>query len=503
MIVLHVAQGGTYLEMQKYTTEVIRTLQKKFVSRVRDFRGQISTKKLYRVIGLRMYLPRFGCYLLKDMEVKFDNMIVASRSVNLEWHGSLKPNQKIIVDHIMHLYRPEATAEGRAGGILNLEAGQGKTFVALGLIAKLQRATIVIVHNTSILRQWIKELKQAFPKAKIGSLSGDQKTIGDIQVAVINSLIRPEIALSASKSINARDYFRQFDFVIFDEAHEYCSDSRSQVFTICQRQYMLGLSATPDERLDKLDRIAHWNIGPVIVAKELAGFSSQECKFTAEVTRLKYYGPDEFTRHILNEANDMASIPKIINQIAEDDERTAVVLEQIDYLLGFNHYVFVFADRRSYLEMLGCRLDKRHNQHIYCLLGGASEEEMEKTELNARVILTTYQYMGTGKSIPKMDALVLATPRKSKSKQFIGRIFRLGGNPGVMRRIIDIVDMRTVLKNQWYERRKYYEEHEIEIVELAKGPKVPDLKISKDCHEEDSSYHQIEHVHPKDGPISG
>ena len=466
-LVLHVAQGGTYLEMQNMS--VVREMQKKFVTKTRDFRGTIKTRKLYRVIGLRLYLPRFGCYRLPDVE--FDNMIVAAKPCpELNWeNGSLKPNQRLVVDHIMATsYSPESVKQGSSGLILNLEAGQGKTFVAIGLISRLKRNTLIVVHNTGILAQWVREIRKAFPAVTIGSLSGSEKSSGPVQVAVINSLLRPEIAMNNQTNLNARDYFRQFDFVIFDEAHEYCSEGRSHIFSVCQRTYMLGLSATPDERLDKQDKVAHWNIGPVLEARKLPGFSTTECKFEAQVTRLKFYGSDEYTQHLINDASDMVSVPKMINQIIEDPDRTTVVLDQVDRLLQHNHYVFVFADRRSYLEMLGGRLAERYAEWqtpVYCLLGGASEQSIVETELNARVILTTYQYMGTGKSIPKMDALVLATPRKSKSKQFIGRIFRLGGNQGVVRRIVDIVDMRTVLKNQWYERKKYYEEHAIEIIE--------------------------------------
>jgi hypothetical protein len=66
--------------------------------------------------------------------------------------------------------------------------------------------------------------------------------------------------------------------------------------------------------------------------------------------------------------------------------------------------------------------------------------------------------MGTGCSIPKMDALVLVTPRKKKSKQFAGRIFRLGSDYSITRKIYDVVDWRTHMKGQWYERNKYYKE---------------------------------------------
>jgi superfamily II DNA or RNA helicase len=99
------------------------------------------------------------------------------------------------------------------------------------------------------------------------------------------------------------------------------------------------------------------------------------------------------------------------------------------------------------------------------LMGGATAESMEEAQLNSNVILTTYAFMGTGVSIPKMDALILATPRKSKSRQYINRIFRLGGDYASVRKIVDIVDWSTHMKSQWYLRKKYYDEKKYPITE--------------------------------------
>ena len=112
--------------------------------------------------------------------------------------------------------------------------------------------------------------------------------------------------------------------------------------------------------------------------------------------------------------------------------------------------------------------DEESYDKVMRLVGGSSSEDMIKAEKKASIILTTYQFMGTGKSIPKMNAIVYATPRKSKSRQFTNRIFRLGSNYEIERQIYDIVDWRTIVKNQWYRRKKYYDEkkYNIETIEI-------------------------------------
>ena len=63
-----------------------------------------------------------------------------------------------------------------------------------------------------------------------------------------------------------------------------------------------------------------------------------------------------------------------------------------------------------------------------------------------------------------MNAVILTTPRKSKAKQIIGRIFRLNKeNSHIKRFIIDIIDNKSILKNQLYSRMEAYKERECTI----------------------------------------
>lgn len=98
------------------------------------------------------------------------------------------------------------------------------------------------------------------------------------------------------------------------------------------------------------------------------------------------------------------------------------------------------------------------NETEYDLLtGGASPERIDQMAKHAKVIFSTYGYLGTGKSIPRMDTIIFYTPHKEGTSQFIGRIFRPGENQAVPRLIIDCVDRGLKLKNQFYTRKKVYD----------------------------------------------
>jgi superfamily II DNA or RNA helicase len=96
------------------------------------------------------------------------------------------------------------------------------------------------------------------------------------------------------------------------------------------------------------------------------------------------------------------------------------------------------------------------NSTLSLLTGGASGEQIAASSERATMIFTTYGYMGTGKSIPKMDTILLLTPRRNGVEQVLGRIFRPGPNDSI-RWIIDIIDWKINLKSQFYERQVVYE----------------------------------------------
>ena len=83
---------------------------------------------------------------------------------------------------------------------------------------------------------------------------------------------------------------------------------------------------------------------------------------------------------------------------------------------------------------------------------------------NARMLLTTYGYAGTGISIDKMTAIVFLTPRRAQMKQIIPRILRRGGDLSITRRIIDIIDKRTPMQYQYGDRSIAYDFYGMQVV---------------------------------------
>lgn len=483
-IIINITRNGTYID--SIPSEITKKIKNYFTLRNKNIMGYFDITNVWYNKGNSLYISRFGAFLLRN---KFDNITynntikLQNPLPNLIYKGQFNGNQEIIFNYIISkIYNQKKLDNGNSGLILNLQAGMGKTFLAMALIGHLKCRTLIVVHNSNMLDQWNKILLEYIPNAKIGLYYGKKKSFGDIVIGVINSLVMDDIKLKDFKSF--REFYDSFDFVIFDESHIYCSKTRSKIFDICQAPYMIGLSATPTEREDSLDKIIHWNLGAVLVADKIEGYTMKNINFKGIVSKIKYTGHPDFIHHLINEKLEMTSVSKMLEQLSQDTYRQkmiiALILEQ--YKKGLN--ILVFADRRIYLEEIRIELEKLSlNSSILTndddlkdleklngletirLVGGSTSLDMDNAKEKKNVILSTYAYMSTGCSIPKLNSLILATPRKSNMKQIINRIFRLGSDYSITREIIDIVDVKISLKNQYQSRKKYYNDMNYEITE--------------------------------------
>lgn len=313
------------------------------------------------------------------------------------------------------------------------------------------RRTFIVVPNSILLKQWFNELTKFFSgipadvRPSIGIYCGTKKETADITVGIINSSLKYD--------------FSSIDLVIFDEVHMYTSPKFHDIFFAAQAPLVLGLTATPSSRLDGFDKIFNWHLGATIECSTIPGWNPADVIFTTKVVKVSYKGPEEYTKCIYSETGEL-SFPLMVNQLVEDPTRNKLIADWALSLYQEGKNVFVFSDRREHLEtiskLLGVEVEFQVDGELVSLMGGASEEQIGRARGSGRIIMTTYKYSGTGLSIDKMNALILATPRKSNLTQIVGRIYRLSGDAKIERVIIDIVDVNTPMKNQYRHRKQTY-----------------------------------------------
>ena len=413
------------------------------------------SKKLYvesRKDG-KIILPRFSKEIL--LKTKFiqsvENKITPGESANIEFIGKPTHNQQIVGDWFIK--------NTPGGHTIKMQAGSGKTFLAMYVMSKLKKKTLIITPQTFLLNQWKENIQQFCPGVTIGEYYGKKKSDGDVVIAIINSIIGPTITIDGAE-IDTKEYMSSFGLVVLDESHTYATDSFSKLYNHIQREYILALSATPDERKYGLDKVSHYWVGHMVDAEKLQGYHIQNTQFTAKIHVVKYHGPPELTVTRINEKTGMPFVPAMISDLISDECRNDLIIEWIKKLMIDKHYLFVFSERREHAKVLASMLGEYDcvDEDTYIVMyGGSSKEDIHTAKTTSSVVFTTYGYSSTGVSIDHMTAMILATPRRSKATQIVGRVFRQNQKfEHIEREIVDIVDANSMLAGQLRDRMVTY-----------------------------------------------
>jgi len=385
---------------------------------------------------------------------------------------NLYNNQILVCDYLMtYIYGPVISKKQTktAGCVLIAPTGEGKTHIMMGMFNRIGGKMLIVVPNKVILEQTVEVAKTAFkndneePLPKVTTFYGENKDVsGNIVIAIVNSLV-----------IQDAYFFDQFTFVAIDEAPNYCSESFSKLFWIAQSKCTMAVTATPNDRVDSFDRMLNYHIGPYVFVQEIPGFIASNDNFKFEFNIIPYVGPYEYTNTELM-SNGGVFYAKMINKLCKDPYRLSLIINRIQTYYRQDRHIYVFCDRRIYCHIIAKILsklesglnmykndiiEKEENNYSYIVMGGVSKEKLREAydvDCKASVVITTYDYLKIGVSIPRMDTMILTSPRRSGLTQIIGRISRRGGDVNKIRIVDDIYDLKTIFRGQLVDRLSAY-----------------------------------------------
>ncbi len=124
--------------------------------------------------------------------------------------------------------------EDKAAVLAN-PAGSGKTVTAIGLMARIDAPTLILVPQRSLVNQWKREIldKTTLTEDQIGEYHGDQKEMNDVTIATYH--------IAGEKTSLFR---REWGLIIFDEVHHIPSKLFRKTANL-QSTRRIGLSASP------------------------------------------------------------------------------------------------------------------------------------------------------------------------------------------------------------------------------------------------------------------
>lgn len=396
--------------------------------------GQTIQYPIYRESTNKIYVPRY--YGIEKFE-KYDKSLLSDgEDISLNFKGNLFDYQVNIVNKFINHVGEEG------GGLLDVEPGKGKTVMALNIISKLNKKTLVIVHKSFLLNQWKERIEQFLPGAKIGHIQGQIVDIEgkDIVIGMLQTL---------STKTFSDDIIRQFGLCVYDECHHLSAEVFSNVMIKIVTKYNLGLSGTMT-RKDGLTKVFKYFIGPVVHKEK----TDNNIKVLIKAAYFNLDDEEYNDVEIDYRGNVMYS--RMITKISENEYRRNFIENILKLELKNNNdqQIMILAHTKSLINDLYERVCQ-WNSSVGLYLGGMKEHELKESE-GKQVIIATYSMASEGLDIKTLTTLLMATP-KSDVCQSVGRILRSKhSNPLV----IDIVDQHEVFKKQFDKRKTYYNKKE-------------------------------------------
>ena len=406
--------------------------------------------KLYRRLPNGLVLPRGFLQIIED------SMIGQGLNISIQDNRILTPPIAVQSNIKLRPYQRDAKFNllSHPNGVLVAPAGSGKTIMGLDIFASVRQPLLWLTHTNRLSNQVIERIigtddhPPIFPditRDEIGFIGAGKMKLGDrITIGMIPTLIRRENELS---SIG-----KKFGIVIVDESQHVPASTFLKVIGYFSSYYLYSLTATPARR-DRLENIMFATIG-LLNAK----VARKEVKKGGNIitpTVVKRTVPSEKW-----EGNDFHYI--ITELLLTNRPRLSMIVQDIHREAAEGNYCIVINTRKQYCEMILEALLPHWDKTVIAT-GDYSrkhnDEQVEKIERGeATVLITTFELLGEGFDVPKLNRGFIALPFREKTRveQAVGRIQRAceGKKDAI---IYDYVDENIgILKNQFMHRAMTY-----------------------------------------------
>jgi len=449
---------------------------------IQTFTQNIIEYPVYRESKNKIYLPKYyGVQKFgKPNKIKYKTC----SSINLEFKGKLRPLQMEACTNFIQSCTGEYSSRYSCGGILALRCGAGKTVCSLYLISVLKKKTIILVHKSFLLHQWIERIEQFLPNAKVGIIKQDKIDIEnkDIVIAMVQSLSMRNYDLSI---------FDSFGFSICDEVHHLSSEVFSRCLPKLGCTYNLGLSATP-KRQDGLSKVFHWWLGPILfqmTQHEITNVQTYQLKILD--LEDKKYSKEEILY------NGKVCSSKMISNICAYLPRTKLIIHLLKLLLcEQKRQILVLSARREHLNLIYKFLEESGENSVGFYVGGMKQNELKESE-KKRIVLGTYAMSSEGLDIKTLNTLVMISPM-TNIIQSVGRILRCIHSE-VTPEVYDICDHFSSFIRQADTRRRYFskQKYSVNIMKISKISNMFKIKTINEIRKQCSPYSRKKKVKSK------
>lgn len=404
-------------------------------------------------------LPRGCANALCDLAGAASSKIVWSderysgRPIDVDFCGTLREEQQSAFDALME----------HEEGVLSATTAFGKTVIGAALIGARKTNTLILVHRTQLMHQWkerlseflqIREVLPELPKRRgrqkrrdiIGIFGGGKDTrSGIIDIALFQSM---------GKADEIKPWLGKYGMVIVDECHHVPAVSFEQVMKKVSARYVYGLTATP-KRQDGHHPILEMYLGPIRYHVDAKAQAAR--RPFAHLMIPRFTG----TRFQLQAEDRMPSISQLYNQIASDDLRNHMIVDDVLNCAKEGRNCLVLSERKQHVVWLSEQLGKQMDS-VIILMGGRNQknspcqlEALKRIPSSTPLIVcATGKYIGEGFDEPRLDTLFLTMPISWQGTlaQYVGRLHRLHEGKREVR-VYDYIDSHAEMLERMYHKR--------------------------------------------------
>jgi len=374
-------------------------------------------------------------------------------------------------------------------GVVIMPCGAGKTTTGLGIVARLRRRTLILVHTKDLARQWVErirgadELQGQLEGVKVGTVGGGRKATdegADVVVATVQTLAKWSF----------RDLYawgKGFGLVILDECHHAPADTFLRVLYGLPARFRLGLTATPDRedaallwasfggvafKVERNDLIKSGRIRPARLEYHGTG-----CQVRTHEVREHPKAPwvpiwPKEVRGWKDRQDDLTGYPRVrprrwssqVDEFVADPKRNGLILDLAEAKVGEGHSVIILSERVDHCRGLAEALRAR-GLPAEAVAGRQGIREVSGILARARrretLILTGTTKADEGLDVPVLSCGILAT-RTKKFGRLTQRIGRIERPEGLRPEWHDLIDDFPSSARAWSERLKLYRELNLE-----------------------------------------
>jgi len=415
------------LSAHTYANPVFKSLKRNGYSTrgvpttIYNYYWKVIDNKKYLVVP-RGSLPKIRELLLKNKLItRFSDKRILKDSIDISFtmpngHELSNPQKDVL----------EVFTKNH-GGLIQAGCGSGKTVACLKFLSDTKQPTLIVVHTSQLQKQWIAEIKEkCFGSFKLGRLDGAKKQMGDVVVAVVNSLNK-QCKLDTPEPDYS--YLDNFGMIVVDEVHHASSNIFKTIVDNSKSYYRVGVTGTVN-RKDNMEMLVFDSFGPILrdikeneVKERITDFDYKviDTELVYEVAPRKHF-IREYGKSYVNIDYDDA-----VNAFIENKDRNNLILSEVSKDIEAGHKVLVLTYRTDHAHLLFDALSKKY--HGYLLIGENSKKfntKAVKEDQMLQFIVANRAIAGEGMDIPQLSCLHLTLPTTNlpKLKQYLGRIRR-------------------------------------------------------------------------------